>query len=121
MACHRIHLPPAPLCCEPGREPVGSLSSAAIMSCRCSASYAARKLQAVPPVDPLVPPNGSYEKLRSAKAFCHFLCRYACARGDRHQRPAASIESQNGRTFAFVTAYGSDSILTSFTVQEYHG
>jgi len=41
---------------NPVGNPSGPLSSAAIMSCRCSASYAARKLQAVPPVDPPVPP-----------------------------------------------------------------
>ena len=35
-----------------------------------------------------VPPNGSYEKLTSAKACCHFLCRYPCMLGDRHELPA---------------------------------
>src|SRR6202011_2926634 len=32
--------------------------------------------------------NRSYEKLTAAKACCHFLCRYPCMPGDRHELPA---------------------------------
>src|SRR5260370_42011 len=42
----------------------------------------------VMPAGKVVPPNGSYEKLTSAKACCHFLCRYPCMPGDRHELPA---------------------------------
>ena len=66
---------------------------------RCSASYVAKALAAVPGKAALRAADGSYEQLTSAKACCHVRCRYPRMPGDRPQRAGASTESQNGRTF----------------------
>jgi hypothetical protein len=51
-----FHFPPPRLCCDPGREPASILGSAADVW-RCSASYVAKALAAVPPAKSLsVPP-----------------------------------------------------------------
>ena len=51
----QIRLPPAPLCCEPGREPgVGSLASSRLRVGGARPRMQPEKLQAVRPVDPLL-------------------------------------------------------------------